>query len=315
MSSNKRARVDGEPMDVGAFGSALELKFEAPSAAPAAATIVVGQQEALMELSPELLPAGMSVEVFKFLVGKITPGDTGRSASTIFTTSAGGMATLVAAVLPAVCSRHNSPLRPHAITALIGPAASDAAKESGGAAIVVVLDDPSYAAGAACAVARAFPMYSMKNPHQPAVHGSVRVGFATRTAPLPNAPYGSCAMAASAVRLAARLVDTPPEQLTTTAFVEEARQAAARLKALGRKVVVEVIAGEALRERGYGGLYGVGKAATEPPALCVLSHVPTTPGRTVCLVGKGIVYDTGGLALKPKEVPVIDRTQPALGRI
>ena len=33
----------------------------------------------------------------------------------------------------------------------------------------------------------------------------------------------------------------------------------------------------------------------------VLSYVPAAAAKTVCLVGKGIVYDTGGLALKPKE--------------
>ena len=36
----------------------------------------------------------------------------------------------------------------------------------------------------------------------------------------------------------------------------------------------------------------MGKAATEPPALCVLSHVPAEVSKTVCLVGKGIVYET-----------------------
>ncbi len=32
--------------------------------------------------------------------------------------------------------------------------------------------------------------------------------------------------------------------------------------------------GSFLRERGFGGLYGVGKAAEHPPALAVLSHTP-----------------------------------------
>ena len=100
--------------------------------------------------------------------------------------------------------------------------------------------------------------------------------------------------------LAARLVDTPPEQLTTTAFVHEAQAVATRLRALGREIVVEVISGDDLRDKGYGGLHGVGRAASEPPALCVLSHVPAHEAveKVVCLVGKGIVYDTGGLALK-----------------
>ena len=48
-----------------------------------------------------------------------------------------------------------------------------------------------------------------------------------------------------------------------------------------------------------------GKAAEEPPALVVLSYLPdggaTPPASVVALVGKGIVYDTGGLSLKSKE--------------
>ena len=48
-----------------------------------------------------------------------------------------------------------------------------------------------------------------------------------------------------------------------------------------------------LRDKGYGGLWSVGKAAEEPPALVVLSHFPESrqpaqaTDKTVCLVGKG----------------------------
>ena len=48
------------------------------------------------------------------------------------------------------------------------------------------------------------------------------------------------------------------------------------------------------------GLYGVGKAAVNPPAFVVLSHTPEGAKRTVAWVGKGIVYDTGGLSIKGK---------------
>ena len=48
------------------------------------------------------------------------------------------------------------------------------------------------------------------------------------------------------------------------------------------------------------GVYGVGKAAENPPALVVLSHTPMSATRTVAWVGKGIVYDTGGLCIKTK---------------
>jgi len=225
-----------------ATSSAPELLFESPASTlgKAASTVVVGRQTALLELSPTLLPAGVPVDLWKALVGKVKPGDAGGSASTMYTAADGEAKTLVAAVLPEHCSRHNSPIRPHAITSLVAPAATDAAKEGGGAAVLLVLEEPAHAAGAACAVARAFPLYSQKKLRQPAEpRGCVRVGFATRSAAISDGAgsvYGPCAKAAAGVRLAARLVDAPPEQLTTTAFVQEAGAVAARLREQGREV-------------------------------------------------------------------------------
>ena len=46
------------------------------------------------------------------------------------------------------------------------------------------------------------------------------------------------------------------------------------------------------------GIYGVGKAASHPPALVVLSHTPQGATRTIAWCGKGIVFDTGGLSIK-----------------
>ena len=48
------------------------------------------------------------------------------------------------------------------------------------------------------------------------------------------------------------------------------------------------------------GIYGVGKAAEHPPALAVLSHTPEGATQSIAWVGKGIVYDTGGLSIKGK---------------
>lgn len=65
-------------------------------------------------------------------------------------------------------------------------------------------------------------------------------------------------------------------------------------------IVPVVIRGEQLAKKGLGGIYGVGKAAQVPPALAVLSHTPPGAHSTVAWVGKGIVYDTGGLSIKGK---------------
>ena len=76
---------------------------------------------------------------------------------------------------------------------------------------------------------------------------------------------------------------------------DRAMQAKERLEAKGIDIEAQVLKGDELRDAGYGMLYAVGKAAVEPPALVVLSHVPKgKAAESVCLVGKGIVYDTGG---------------------
>ena len=102
------------------------------------------------------------------------------------------------------------------------------------------------------------------------------------------------------VQLCTRLVDAPPNLLDTTSYAEIAAKHAARLGCDFNE-----IRGEDLRNQGYGGIYGVGKAAEFPPALVHLTYKGTAAGKAentakkICLVGKGIIFDTGGLSLKP----------------
>lgn len=44
----------------------------------------------------------------------------------------------------------------------------------------------------------------------------------------------------------------------------------------------------------------MGKASTVKPALAILSYMPSGATETIAWVGKGIVYDTGGLSIKGK---------------
>ena len=50
-----------------------------------------------------------------------------------------------------------------------------------------------------------------------------------------------------------------------------------------------------------GGLLAVNKGSIDPPAFCILEYKPDgfVNKNPVVLVGKGVVYDTGGLSLKP----------------
>jgi len=86
-------------------------------------------------------------------------------------------------------------------------------------------------------------------------------------------------------------------------LLQEATSVYDQLLQGGKPVSMMVIKDEELLARGFGGLHNVGKAADHPPALVVLSYTPTcTKGKkkkNIAWVGKGIVFDSGGLSLKP----------------
>jgi leucyl aminopeptidase len=59
---------------------------------------------------------------------------------------------------------------------------------------------------------------------------------------------------------------------------------------------------EALTAAGAGCIVAVGRAANQPPRIASLCYNPaTTASHKVAVVGKGVVYDTGGLSLKPSK--------------
>lgn len=97
-----------------------------------------------------------------------------------------------------------------------------------------------------------------------------------------------------AANLARRLANTPPSHLTAKGLAAEAQQLAA---ATGLEI--EVFDKDQLTVLGCGGLLGVNAGSTEPPRMIKLSYVPRNPKAHVALVGKGVMYDSGGISLKP----------------
>lgn len=204
-------------------------------------------------------------------------GDAGAS-----TTTWVGSTKVVLAVLPANASRHSPPSRTWAVANLV-----KTARSSKDAAILLALPSADHAFPLALAVARVFPEYDRKSSRErvqsvtvAAIHAGVQVEDA-RIQP-----------GMDGVRLCARLVDMPASELNTTAFVAEAHAVAERTGASIRLI-------DDCEAAGLGGLWGVGKAATHGPALVVLERPGA--GTKMAWVGKGIVYDTGGLSLKGKD--------------
>lgn len=65
-------------------------------------------------------------------------------------------------------------------------------------------------------------------------------------------------------------------------------------------LTVEVFDKDDLVALGCGGLLGVNAGSAAPPRMIKLSYTPTgTPTGHLGLVGKGVMYDSGGLAVKP----------------
>ena len=101
---------------------------------------------------------------------------------------------------------------------------------------------------------------------------------------------------AESANWARRLADEPGLSLPPREF---ARRAAEMAGEFGLKV--ESLGVEEIREKGMGGLLGVGQGSEEAPALIVIRYEPEGAEETDELwafVGKGITFDTGGISIK-----------------
>ncbi len=256
------------------------LRFTSPADAleTAEAAVFVGRPDALEGLK-DLLPTG-SAPAWARLVDGLKPGDAGAASTTWL--GEGRLARLAACGLPDAGSRYNCPVRPDAITSLVRKSAGS---EDNLAILLAV--EPEFGLAAGLAAAKAFPRFHGKG--EAAADRTVSIA-------LIGAEAEALDRIADGVRLAAELVDMPTSELNVDRFVNVAREVA---QSVGARY--DLIGSDELRDRGFGGLWGVGRAATSGPALVVLSHEPEGATETIAWVGKGIVYDTGGLSLKGKE--------------
>ncbi|MFY0619401.1 leucyl aminopeptidase [Shimia sp.] len=90
------------------------------------------------------------------------------------------------------------------------------------------------------------------------------------------------------------LVNEPANVLTTTEFADRL----VALKDIG--VEVEVLEEDALQELGMGALLSVGEGSDSPSKVVVMYwNGGAKDAAPLALVGKGVVFDTGGISLKP----------------
>jgi leucyl aminopeptidase len=101
---------------------------------------------------------------------------------------------------------------------------------------------------------------------------------------------------AGAATLARDLANCPGSLMTATKIADVAVGIADT-----NGLQVEVFDKDALLEMGCGGLLGVNQASAEPPRMVRLRYEPENPAVRLALVGKGIMYDSGGISLKPSD--------------
>lgn len=100
---------------------------------------------------------------------------------------------------------------------------------------------------------------------------------------------------------AARDITNEPGDVVTPETLAQTAKKLARQYSLECMVLDE----KRLKKEGYNGLLAVGAASQKPPRLIVLQYKPRKAKnkRHLCVVGKGITFDTGGIWIKsPKDM-------------
>jgi leucyl aminopeptidase len=97
------------------------------------------------------------------------------------------------------------------------------------------------------------------------------------------------------------LINTPPSHLTPASFCSMVSDVVKDAGGTSIGLKVSVMTDSQLKSKGYGGIIGVGQGSANPPRLLNISYAPKVKKvqKKYAFVGKGITFDTGGLALKP----------------
>ena len=86
----------------------------------------------------------------------------------------------------------------------------------------------------------------------------------------------------------------PSNYLTPAEFGERIKKRAKEIS-----LQVEVLGEGKIRSLKMGALLGVAQGSAKEPKFIVLKYAPRGAKKHVCLVGKGVTFDTGGTSLKP----------------
>ncbi|KAJ8302651.1 hypothetical protein KUTeg_019047 [Tegillarca granosa] len=211
--------------------------------------LIVGQPKNLAKITFEqvqikLLPR-VNSETFTAAVSGLHPSPT--DSCSLWLNNA------TVAALPVKCSRHNTPSRAHSLTKILKSCLV------GGEEFIVIVCEKSDVVALGCAVARALPLYSAKSSSS-SDKRSVTVEYIVigdeGNNGLTEHDLNCLSAMCHGIRLSAKIVDTPCAEMHSDALLNEVRR-------VGEELNIEplIIQGAALNEKGFGGIYNVGKSS------------------------------------------------------
>ncbi|ARN80393.1 leucyl aminopeptidase [Methylocystis bryophila] len=271
-----------------------------------------GQPRALVAYLGAELALG---EVAKIILAEAQPQITRAAAAAKFTGKSGtSLEILAPAGLPGVSrlvligigpAQAAEGEKPRAFDDFLALGGQTAAKLGEGSRAITLLDfpqapsEPLKAAGqlALGALLRAykFERYKTKKKkdaaeREGAIELALAVANTSAAAPLISEAEGL----AESVLLARTLVNEPANVLTTSEFARRARE----LAEFG--VEVEVLDQQAMADLGMHALLGVGQGSRQDSLLVLMRWNGGAPGAApLAFIGKGVVFDTGGISIKP----------------
>jgi leucyl aminopeptidase len=123
---------------------------------------------------------------------------------------------------------------------------------------------------------------------------SLDVTFVTAGHAAAKKAFADAQAVGQGVNLARDLVNLPPNVLGPVEFADKAKE----LEKLG--VDVEILTEKEMKKLGMGALLGVAQGSVRPPRLAIMHWKGgKAKEQPIAFVGKGVVFDTGGISIKP----------------
>lgn len=100
----------------------------------------------------------------------------------------------------------------------------------------------------------------------------------------------------SAAKLVRDLVSEPPSNLIPENLAQIAKDMAKK-----ERLQIKIYNEKQIKKMGMNSFLGVSLGSNKPPRFVHITYSPAKSKKTVCFVGKGITFDSGGLSLKPND--------------